>query len=63
MKSIALTLAVLFATLSFAQAANEPTQEPAATEEQKIIDVNAQKNPDGSEEVQAIEETTEKPAQ
>lgn len=59
MKSIALTLAVLFATFGFAHAATEATQEPATTEE-KVIAVDAQ-NPEGSEEV-AIEEETTNPA-
>lgn len=37
MKSIALTLAVLFATLSFAQAAGEANQQPATQEEVSAV--------------------------
>ena len=61
MKSTALTLVALLATLSFAQATSGTTQESATTDE-KVIAIDAQ-NQDGSEEIQKLEEetTTTKP--
>ena len=73
MKSIALTLAVLLATLSLAQAKPEATQDnpaeaaqesaAAETTTEEILDVNATQNPDGSVEGNAEELEIVAPAQ